>query len=323
MCPNYCSSCVSQSVFDYFRSELKGAVEDLTKQLGELKTRVDVVCPWGGVEGEVGFITPDRRTFLTNIFKQMAIPSTGEGERNIRVRLGEKFDSEDVVHDTQCVDGGQSAVHVHSSLKGKQGIAFQSPNVDQRAPRPRAVDLQGMTCSFDEASYHKEFEGIPEAPSPIQQSQGLSKRPRRRDSAPSIGEQCLTHPKPGAGGPIQKSDVPVCPQTNSSKRHIACRNEVTMSQQDNIARSVPTPSPAVPRRRNVEAVSMQTLEFVVLGKINYGCRLMTFELQVVESMGTPSQGGPPQSSRRVIGSRAPAVGVRGASARTVLPVSKG
>ena len=40
-------------------------------------------------------------------------------------------------------------------------------------------------------------------------------------------------------------------------------------------------------------------------------------------MVTPSQGGPPQSARRVIGSRAPAVGVRGASARNVLPVSKG
>ena len=96
-----------------------------------------------------------------------------------------------------------------------------------------------------------------------------------------------------------------------------------MSQQGNIARSVPTSSLAVPRRRNAESVSMYSFELVVLGKINYGCRLMTFELQVVETMETPSQGGPPQSSRRVIGSRAPTVGVRGASARTVLPGSKG
>lgn len=60
----------------------------------------------------------------------MANPSTGEGGRNIRVRLDEKFDSEDVVHDTQCVNGGQSAVEERSSLKGKRGIDIQSPNVD-------------------------------------------------------------------------------------------------------------------------------------------------------------------------------------------------
>ena len=346
MCPQYCSSCVPHSVFEYFRSELKGAVEDLTKQLGELKTRVDVVCPWGGVEGEVGFITPDRRIFLNNIFKHMANPSTGEGGRNIRVRLGEKFDSEDVVHDTQCVNGGQSAVEERFSLKGKRGVDIQSPNVDRSAPGPRAIDLQGMTCSFDEALYHIEHDGlgrsgIPEAPSPIQQSQGMPKRPRRRESAPSLREHCLTprkgpsqgprggtaHQKIGAGAPIQKADVPNYTQANSSKRHVACNNEVTMSVDGGVptpsAAGVVIPKPDVPRRRNSSSVSMYTFELVVLEKVVYGCRLMTFELQVLEAMVTPSQGGPPQSARRVIGSRAPAVGVRGASARTVLPVRKG
>jgi hypothetical protein len=37
--PQYCSSCVSHSVFEYFQSELKGAVDDLTKQLEDI--------PWG------------------------------------------------------------------------------------------------------------------------------------------------------------------------------------------------------------------------------------------------------------------------------------
>jgi hypothetical protein len=257
-------------VFEYFRSEVKGVVEDLTKQLEELKTRVDVVCPWGGVEGEVGFITPDRRIFLTNMFKQMAIP-TGEGARNIRVRLGEKFGSEDVVHDTQGDDGGQSAVEEMSNLKGKRGVEFHSPNVDRSAPGPRARDLQGMTSSFDEALYHIEHDGqvsggIPEAPSPIHASQGMAKRARRRENASSLSEQGLTprkgpsqdprgttaHPKIGGGAPIQKSG-------SSSKRHVECRNEVTMSD----GRGVPTPSATgavsrkadVPRRRNAEAVS--------------------------------------------------------------------
>ena len=246
--PEHCSSCVPQSVFEYFRSELKGAVEDLTRQIGELKTRVDVVCPWGGVEGEVGFITPDRRIFLTNIFKQMAIPSTGEGGRNIRVRLGEKFDSEDVVHDTQCVDGVQSAVEERPNLKGKRGVEFREAKVDRSAPGPRAVDLQGMACSFDEACYHIEHdgmqpEGIPEAPSPIQQSQGMPKRARRRESAPSIGEHRLTPMK----GPSQ------APRGGR-------KNEATMS----VPRGAPTPSqagvvskqPDVPRRRSAESVSM-------------------------------------------------------------------
>ena len=261
---------MSQSVFEYFQSELKGAVEDLTKQLGELKTRVDVVCPWGGVEGEVGFITPDRRIFLTNMFKQTAIPSTGEGGRNICVRLGEKFEGEDVVHDTQGDDGGQSAAEEMSNLKGKRGVGFHSPKVDRSAPGPRAMDLQGMTCSLDEALYHNSHdgivsEGIPEAPSPMHPSQGMPKRPRRRESASSLSEQYLTptkgpsqgprgssaHPKIGAAALIQKS-------ATSSKRHV----EVTMSD----GPGVPTPvvatgvvnrKPDMPRRRNAEAVSMR------------------------------------------------------------------
>ena len=268
--PQYCSSCVSQSVFEYFQSQLKGAVDDLTKQLEELKTRVDVVCPWGGVEGEVGFITPDRRIFLTNMFKQMAIPSTGEGGRNIRVRLGEKFEYEDVVHDTQCLDGVQPAVEERSNLKGKRGVEFTSTKVDRSAPGPRAVDLQGMTCSFDEALYHAEHdglqrEGLPEAPSPIQQSQGMPKRPRRRDSAPSISEHRLTPVK----GPSQ------APRGGR-------RNEASMS----VATGVPPPSPAgvvskkpaVPRRQNAKSVSKQLFELVVFVQVLWTCRLTTFEV---------------------------------------------
>ena len=275
--PKYCSSCVPQSVFEYFRSELKGAVEDLTKQLGELKIRVDVVCPWGGVEGEVGFITPDRRILLSNMYKQMPITSTGEGGRNICVRLGSKFESEDVVHDTQGDDGGQSAVEEMSNLKGKRGVEFHSPNVDRSAPGPRAMDLQGMTCSLDEPLYYTEHDGqvyerIPEAPSPILPSQRMPKRPRRRESASSLSEQCSSPmkgpsqgpqgstapPKIGGGAPNQKS-------ASSSKRHVECRNEVTMSD----GCGVPTPSanqsrnPDLPRRRNAESVSMSTFELVV------------------------------------------------------------
>lgn len=277
--PKYCSSCVSQTVFEYFRSELKGAVEDLTKQIGELKTRVDVVCPWGGVEGEVGFITPDRRIFLTNMFKQMAIPSTGEGGQNIRVRLGEKFESEDVVEDMQGDDGGRSAVEEMSNLKGKRRVEFHSPIVDRSASGPRAMDLQGMTCSLDEALYYTEHDGqvserIPEAPSPIHASQGMPKRPRRRESVSSLSELSLTpmkgpsqgargstaHPKIGGGAPIQKSPT-------SSKRHVECRNEVKLSD----GRGVPTPStagvvnrkPDVPRRRNADSVSIVSFELVV------------------------------------------------------------
>ena len=267
-------------MFEYFQSQLKGAVDDLTKQLEELKTRVDVVCPWGGVEGEVGFITPDRRIFLTNMFKQMAIPSTGEGGRNIRQRLGEKFESEDVVHDTQGDDGGQSTVEEMSNLKGKRGVESHSPNVDRSAPGPRAQDLQGMTCSLDEALYYMEvgdgqvFERIPEAPSPIHASQGMPKRPRRRESASSLSEQYVTPmkgPSQGTGGSTTPLKIgggaPIQKSATSSKRHVECRNEVTMSD----GRGVPTSSaagvvsrkPDVPRRRNAEAVSMSTFELVV------------------------------------------------------------
>ncbi len=205
------------------------------------------------------------------MFKQMAIP-TDEGARNICVRLGEKFESEDVVHDTEGDDGGQSAVEEMSNFKGKRGVEFHSPNVDRSAPGPRAMDLQGMTCSFDEALYHIEHAGqvsggIPEAPSPINASQGMPKRPRRRDSASSLSEQCLNpmkgpsqgprgttaHPKIGGGAPIQKS-------ASSSKWHVECRNEVTMSD----GCGVPTPSdpgaigrkPDAPRRGSAKAVSV-------------------------------------------------------------------
>lgn len=144
------------------------------------------------------------------MFKQMAIPSTGEGARNIRGRLGEKFETEDVVHDTQGDDGGQSTVEEMSNLKGKRGVEFHSPNVDRSAPGPRAMDLQGMTCSFDEALYHMEHDGqacggIPEAPSPIHASQGMPKRPQRRESASSLSEQYVTPMK----GPRKHLEAPL------------------------------------------------------------------------------------------------------------------
>ena len=68
-----------QSLFDYFRADVKGEEAALIKQVGEIKLKDDVLWPWGGIEREVRHITPNRHTLLTYLFKKPFVAPSAFG----------------------------------------------------------------------------------------------------------------------------------------------------------------------------------------------------------------------------------------------------